>query len=611
VLSNAYNLKMINYLLIVLSSILFVAPFMNFSLWPLSWVCFIPLFYLFKSSKLSALRVGIIFGTIVTLIGTYWIPTTIVTQTGANYPISLLTHFLYSIYESVFYILVFLLFKFVSTKNYNKVYQYSLLIFFYIVLESYFPRIFPYRLGNSQILFQEVAQLISIFGLNILSILVLVANITIYELIFSKRTKVFVGFVLIVISIFYYGQHLIQKTSISLSSLPKVPISIIQNNNNLENLIELHNSIDHNPFLIIWPESSLDLVKYENEEAKFSRFEEAFRKLFKSTGENLIFGSISQITILPIKNKQILDNLKNRINGISKSNLLFEKLSKARGEDFYKKSIDYKRQLNRYLHNWSASGQYYFNTAFHFKFDRETENDIYTGLIGAYNKRKLMIFGEYYPFAPLISKVIPIYDSFVSLNSGGKYGMFHMPLKLYTGRDNKFRHIVSLTTSKGVEIYPEIMICYEDLFESKYGGAIMINLTNDWWYGDTLASYQHLMLSVPRTIETRRYLLRSTTNGISAVVDPTGKIVKKIEKNKKGIINYDVAYRESGYIYWLFPRENHNTNTVATYKFRSGSLRGDITYYSYYKELINEFYVMILLVLFTPLFNYKSRDGSD
>ena len=222
-----------------------------------------------------------------------------------------------------------------------------------------------------------------------------------------------------------------------------------------------------------------------------------------------------------------------------------------------------------------------------------------------------MIFGEYYPFAPLISKVIPIYDSFVSLNSGGKYGMFDIPLKLYSGRDNKFRSIVYLTTSKGVEIYPEIMICYEDLFESKYGGAIMINLTNDWWYGDTLASYQHLMLSVPRTIETRRYLLRSTTNGISAVVDPTGKIVKKIEKNKKGIINYDVAYRESGYIYWLFPRENHNTNTVATYKFRSGSLRGDITYYSYYKELINEFYVMILLVLFTPLFNYKSRDGSD
>ena len=113
-----------------------------------------------------------------------------------------------------------------------------------------------------------------------------------------------------------------------------------------------------NPFFIIWPVSSLDLVKYEYEEAKFSRFEEAFRKLFKSTGENLILGSISQITILPIKNKQILDNLKNRINGISKSNLLFEKLSKARGEDFYKKSIDYNRLLNRYLHNWSASGQY-------------------------------------------------------------------------------------------------------------------------------------------------------------------------------------------------------------------------------------------------------------
>ena len=45
--------------------------------------------------------------------------------------------------------------------------------------------------------------------------------------------------------------------------------------------------------------------------------------------------------ILPIKNKQILDNLKNKINGISKSNLLFEKLSKAREKDFSKISIDY------------------------------------------------------------------------------------------------------------------------------------------------------------------------------------------------------------------------------------------------------------------------------
>lgn len=45
--------------------------------------------------------------------------------------------------------------------------------------------------------------------------------------------------------------------------------------------------------------------------------------------------------VLPIKNKQILDNLKNKINGISKSNLLFEKLSKAREKDFSKISIDY------------------------------------------------------------------------------------------------------------------------------------------------------------------------------------------------------------------------------------------------------------------------------
>ena len=132
------------HLLIILSAALFIVPFLNFSLWPISWFCFVPLFYLLKFSKLSAIRIGVVFGTTVTLIGTYWIPTTIVNQTGANYIVSITTHFFYALYESLFYIIVLFLFKFVSMKNYNKAYQYSLLIFSYIVLENYFPRIFPY-----------------------------------------------------------------------------------------------------------------------------------------------------------------------------------------------------------------------------------------------------------------------------------------------------------------------------------------------------------------------------------------------------------------------------------------------------------------------------------
>ncbi len=514
-LRKAYNLIMTAHLLIILSAALFIVPFLNFSLWPISWFCFVPLFYLLKFSKLSAIRIGVVFGTTVTLIGTYWIPTTIVNQTGANYIVSITTHFFYALYESLFYIIVLFLFKFVSMKNYNKAYQYSLLIFSYIVLENYFPRIFPYRLGNSQILFQQAAQLISIFGLNILSIFVLVANIATYELIFGKRVKVFGGFVLAIIIIFLYGHSAIKKTIELHSNRDKVSISIIQPNKSVENLIELNNSIKHEPYLVIWPESSLDRIDmYPVHQQKYH--EQKFQEIFKSNHQ-ILFGAITGF--------------------------------------------------------WhSRQRPHYANSAILFSANGDNEY----GFHESYNKNKLMIFGEYYPFKSLISKIIPIYDSFVELKPGEIVPVLsRIPIK--------YENIGAWFTKFGV------VICYEDLFETNSlilansDSHVLINITNDWWYGDTLASYQHLMLSIPRAIENRKYLLRSAQDGISAVISPTGEILEKIEKNRKGIINYNIELIDSKYL----------------------------PFFSKYHGHVNSFYFIILVLLVLPLFNYKSRDSSD
>jgi len=51
-----------------------------------------------------------------------------------------------------------------------------------------------------------------------------------------------------------------------------------------------------------------------------------------------------------------------------------------------------------------------------------------------------------------------------------------------------------------------------------------VNLTNDAWYGNTSAPYQHLTMARWRAIESRRYLLRAANSGISAVIAPTGRI---------------------------------------------------------------------------------------
>jgi len=57
------------------------------------------------------------------------------------------------------------------------------------------------------------------------------------------------------------------------------------------------------------------------------------------------------------------------------------------------------------------------------------------------------------------------------------------------------------------------------------GAELLVTISNDSWFGDTSAPYQHLGMAIFRCIENRRYLLRSTTNGVSALVDPTGKVL--------------------------------------------------------------------------------------
>jgi apolipoprotein N-acyltransferase len=80
-----------------------------------------------------------------------------------------------------------------------------------------------------------------------------------------------------------------------------------------------------------------------------------------------------------------------------------------------------------------------------------------------------------------------------------------------------------------------VNICYEDIFPGQVrmlmqGGrdkqvpAAMFNVTNDSWYGDTIQPLEHLVLASFRSIEHRRPLVRSTNTGISAIVDPVGRI---------------------------------------------------------------------------------------
>jgi apolipoprotein N-acyltransferase len=91
-----------------------------------------------------------------------------------------------------------------------------------------------------------------------------------------------------------------------------------------------------------------------------------------------------------------------------------------------------------------------------------------------------------------------------------------------------------------------VAICYEVTYpwlyasEVKRGATLLVTVTNDGWYGDSAAPRQHLALAVLRAAETRRYLVRAANTGVSAIIDPYGRVVRRLEVGQEGFITAPV-----------------------------------------------------------------------
>jgi apolipoprotein N-acyltransferase len=133
---------------------------------------------------------------------------------------------------------------------------------------------------------------------------------------------------------------------------------------------------------------------------------------------------------------------------------------------------------------------------------------------GTFDKNILMVFGEY----------IPYYEQL-------KFIKQWIPETSNWGRGTDVS-VFPLQTAKGlVRLGP--MICYEDIFPSfarrliKREPNILINITNDAWFGRTSEPYEHLALAVYRSVESRLDLVRAVNTGVSAYVDATGRVYDK------------------------------------------------------------------------------------
>jgi apolipoprotein N-acyltransferase len=140
---------------------------------------------------------------------------------------------------------------------------------------------------------------------------------------------------------------------------------------------------------------------------------------------------------------------------------------------------------------------------------------------GKYFKRHLVAFGEYFPLPDFAKKIMRI---------------MNLPSEsIMPGADNQ-----PLLLVKGVPV--AATICYEIAFAAEQlqffpKAQLMVNVSNDAWFGDSIAPHQHLQIGQMRALETGRYLLRATNTGITAIVDPQGRVTERIPQFEPGVID--------------------------------------------------------------------------
>ncbi len=154
-------------------------------------------------------------------------------------------------------------------------------------------------------------------------------------------------------------------------------------------------------------------------------------------------------------------------------------------------------------------------------------------IVGRYDKQYLVPFSEYIPFGD----DYPILYGWSPNSSRFSPGTSYEPLSFGD-------HVIST------------FICYEDIIPSfvnrlmrKENPRLLVNMTNDAWFGDTSEPWEHMALAKMRAIEQRRFLVRSTNSGISGFVDPVGRLVARTETFKKQAIAWEVALLDEKTVY--------------------------------------------------------------
>jgi apolipoprotein N-acyltransferase len=455
---------------VLLGGVVLPISFCGFDQWYLTWVAFVPLLFALEgATRRQAAARGFVYGLIANLIGYYWIPYTI--HEFGRFPQYLAWTFsiVLCAYQGVQYCL--LAYLTVRLREWRG--ERSLIWVFptsMVALETVYPLLFPIFMGNTQHVVPLLIQACDLLGPLLVTAVVLTFNVSLYSGIkaaLERRRP-------------WPWRDLVAGPAGLVLLLVYGAIRIPMVEADVEEGTPLRVGI-------VQPSMGI-LEKWRDVEEGIERHERGSLDL-ERRGAQLVVWSEAAYTagfINPLEG-----NLRHLMVPELRTPLLAGALTVERG------TVAGRRRV---LHHNSA-----------LMLDAERN------IVGVSDKTYLLAFGEYMPFGDVFPE---LYEA--SPNSGQM-----MPGRGITGLPFDF---------EGERWTLSVLICYEDILPRftralvrETSPNLLVNMTNDAWFGDTNEPWIHLDLAKFRAIEHRRYLVRATNTGVSAFIDPVGRVVEHSE----------------------------------------------------------------------------------
>jgi apolipoprotein N-acyltransferase len=462
----------------VLSGVLYFLAFAGFDVWPLSFVCLVPLILsLVGQTTKRATWLGFLTGLAMNVGGFYWLVNMLRVFSGFPTPLCLLFTLVICAYQGGRLALLGWLYGRATNRGWP---AWGVFTLAFAVSELAYPLLFPWYYAATVHQVPVLMQLADIGGPILVGLVLVLVNLAVAEPIRARlaarqvtvagasseerlalaidRRVVGAGVLALLVALLY-GAVRIATTNARVAKAEPVRVGYVQGNMGLmakrENPgegLRRHRQLtaelrEKGAELVVWSETSATFPTREDLATKQSFFRDRFAASLRVP---TIFGAV-----------------------------------------LYRVDPDRERWFNSAI-STDAKGE----------------------LRGRYDKQYLLAFGEY----------LPLGDTFPVLYKWSPH----------SGRFSPGTSLDPLLVDvKDATHKVTALICYEDILPGFTNRAVahadpelLVNMTNDAWFGDTTEPWQHLALAKFRAVEHRRFLVRSTNSGVSAIIDPNGALVE-------------------------------------------------------------------------------------